>query len=156
MSWGPGLLVRWRSAIALAVLVMLAVGLGQTGPGRSVLRKAGLLGGPASYTSLAFLHPQSLNEQLGSKRADVAVSFVIHNAGGVPQDYRWAVLLAQGQRTRSIGSGSVRVGSGRAAAITRPAKIFCTRGRVRIAVNLARPAEWIDAWLTCWHRGVTP
>lgn len=149
LSAGSDRTVRWRGTVALAIVVVMAAGLGQTGAGHAILRKAGLFEEPAGYTSLAFLNPRSLNEPLASKRADVTVSFVIHNAGSTSRDYRWTVLLAQGQRTRRVASGSVRVASGRGAAVTQSAEIICTRGKVRIVVNLARPSESIDAWMTC-------
>jgi hypothetical protein len=144
--------VRWRGAIVLAIAVVLAAGLGQTGVGHTILRKAGLFEEPASYTSLAFLQPQSLPELLSSKRANVAVSFVVHNAGSTPREYQWSVLLGQNQRMQRIASGSVRVASGRDGAITQSAEIICKRGRVKIVVNLTRPSESIDAWTDCRQR----
>jgi hypothetical protein len=144
--------VRWWGAVALVAVVALAAGIGQTRAGHAILRQAGLLEEPASFTSLAFSSPQSLPEQLASKRTNVSVSFVIHNTGGTPRDYRWSVLVAQGARTHHVAAGSVRVASGSEAAITRSARILCTRGQVRIVVRLARPAEFIDAWMTCWSR----
>jgi hypothetical protein len=144
---------RWWGAIALVAVVAMAAGIGQTSAGHAILRRAGILEEPASYTSLAFLHPQSLPEQLVSKRASIEFAFVIHNAGGTPRDYRWSVLLVHGKRARPVGSGSIRVAPGRGAAITRSANVSCTRGRVRIVVSLARPAESIDAWTACWSPG---
>jgi hypothetical protein len=145
--------MRWQGMAALVAVVALVAVLGQTSAGHAVLRKAGLYEEPTSYTSLAFLHPQSLLKQLPSKRASVDVSFVIHNAGSNPRDYQWSVLVLQGQRTRQVASGSVRIASGRAAPITRSATISCTRGQVRIVVSLTRPAaESIHAWMACFSR----
>jgi hypothetical protein len=143
-------ITRWWGAAALVVGVAVAAGLGQTSVGHGVLGEVGLFEEPASYTSLAFLHPQSWPEQLKSKRANVGISFVIHNAGSTARDYQWSVLLDRGQKTRHVDAGTLRVAAGRGAAIIRTAEISCTRGRVRIIVSLARPAESIDAWTACW------
>jgi hypothetical protein len=142
--------LRWRGVVAVVAVVAVAAGVAQTRAGHAMLRKAGLFEEPASYTSLAFQHPQALPEQLQSKRANVDVSFVIHNVGSASHDYVWSVLLVQGGHTRRVGTGGVRVPSGRGAAITRSAEISCAGERVRIVVALARPAEFIDAWTTCW------
>ena len=141
---------QWWGVAALVAVIAAVAGMGQTRDGHSILQKAGLFAEPTSYTSLAFQQPQALPEQLPHKRANVDVSFVIHNAGNAPRGYQWSVRLVQGGHTHLVGSGGVRVGSGRAAAITRLTEISCTRGMVRIVVNLARPAEFIDAWTACW------
>ena len=141
--------VRWQGVVTLTTAIVLAAGLGQTSLGHAILGRVGLFQEPTSYTSLAFLNPQSLPEKLNSKQATVGVSFVIHNTDGIPHDYQWSVLLVQGRRTHHVVAGSVRIASGSGVAITRSASIFCTRGQVRIVVRLARPAEFIDAWTTC-------
>ena len=141
---------QWWGVAVLVAVIAAAAGLAQTRDGHEILQKAGLFAGPTSYTSLAFQQPQALPEQLQRKRVNVNVSFVIRNAGNVPRGYQWSVLLVQGGHSHLVSSGGVRVGSGRAAAITRLAEISCTRGRVRIVVNVARPAEFIDAWTACW------
>lgn len=141
--------VRWLGLATLVAVVALTAGIGQTTAGHAILREAGLLEEPASYTSLAFQYPQRLQEQLSVKRANVGVSFVIRNAGSTPRDYRWSMLLVQGSRTSLVAAGSAGLASGRETAITRSAKIFCTQGQVRIVVRLARPAEYIDAIMAC-------
>jgi hypothetical protein len=143
---------RWRAIIALAAVAVLAAGLSQTSAGHAALGAVGLLGQPASYTSLAFLDPQSLPPQLDARRASVRASFVIHNANSTPQTYQWSVVLAQGQRAHRVAAGNALVAPGHGAAITRFVEIVCTGGKVRIAVSLARPAESIDAWITCSSR----
>jgi hypothetical protein len=142
-------LVRRRGVVVLVAVAAITAGLGQTGLGHAILRKAGLFGEPPSYTSLAFLNPQYLPKQLDSKGTDVDVSFTIHNTGGTPRDYQWSVLQVQGQRTRRVAVGSVRVAPGRGTAIIRSAKISCTRGQVQIVVSLERPTEYIDDWMSC-------
>jgi hypothetical protein len=142
-------MVRWRGAITLIVVIALAFGLGQTHQGQMILGKAGLYKEPTSYTSLAFLRPQPLPQQLGSRNSTVGVSFAIHNTGGTTRDYQWSVVLVQAQRTQPVVTGIVRVPSRGEITIARSARISCTRGRVKIVVSLARPAEFIDAWTAC-------
>lgn len=133
----------------LIAAVVLAAGIGQTGVGHDVLGKLGLFEEPASYTSLAFLHPSTLTEQLHQKQTTVPVSFVIRNTGSTPHNYQWSVSLIQGQQTRHVAAGNARVASGNGTTITSAARISCTQGQVRIVVSLARPAEYIDAWMAC-------
>jgi hypothetical protein len=142
-------MVRWRGAVTLIAVIALAFGVGQTGPGHAILRKTGLLKEPASYTSLAFLHPQPLPPQLRSRKATVGVSFAIHNSGGTAHDYQWSVTLIQAQHTHTVAAGVARVPARGGMAITRSARISCTRGKVKIVVSLARPAEFVDAWTAC-------
>jgi hypothetical protein len=141
----------WRWAIALVAAVALAAGIAQTSFGHEALRKAGLLGEPTSYTSLAFVDPRlSVIESLSATQVPVSVSFEIHNATTAPRYYQWSVLLVQSGRTHSMAAGGVHVASGRGAVITRSVNISCRRGRVRVIVKLASPAESIDAWMACY------
>lgn len=148
MSKVPPRKARWWGALLLIVVVMLAAGIGQTRPGQVILKKVGLFKEPASYTSLAFMHPTSLPVQLMSKQA-AAVSFIIRNNSGITSDYQWSVSLVQGQRVRRVAAGRTSVISGHAAAITSSARISCTQGKVRIVVSLVKPTEYIDAWTVC-------
>lgn len=139
---------NWRAA-GLVAIVALVAGVSQTGPGRAVLRESGLSERPATYTSLAFLHPQSLPEQLGTKQARENVSFTITNTGSTAYNYQWSVRVVQGQGSRSVAAGSVLVASGGNVSITRSVKISCPHGQVQIVVSLVRPVESIDAWMAC-------
>lgn len=141
--------MRWRGFTAQVAVIAVAAGIAQTGVGHALLRRAGLFEEPSGYTSLAFLHPQLLPEQLDPKRANVGVSFVIHDIGNAPSDYRWSVLLVDEGRTHRVDTGEVRVASGRGIVISRSVDISCTPGRTRIVVSLRRPAESIDAWTAC-------
>jgi hypothetical protein len=141
--------VRRRGVVILIAVIMLATFLAQTSSGHAMLRRTGLFEQPDGYTSLAFLSPQSVPTQLSAEKETVGVSFTIRNAGRMPHDYRWSVLLTQGSRTYHISAGSVRVASGLEVAIKRSARISCTHGQVRIVVSLAHPAEFIDAWAAC-------
>jgi hypothetical protein len=143
----------WSAATALAGVVILAAGIAQTRAGHSVLQAAGLYQEPAGYTSLAFLHPQSLPENLSARHVQVGVSFVIRNSGSDTRRYQWSVLLIRAGRTRRVAAGDAKVRSGHATAITRPASVSCTQGRLQIVVKLARPVETIDAWTACWSPG---
>lgn len=143
---------RWRGLVALAGAVVLAAAIGQTAVGHTILKRAGLFEEQAGYTSLAFVHPQSLPEQLGHRRAKVALSFVINNVGSASRDYQWSLRLVQGQVTRRLAAGSVRIASGHAAEVARTADISCAHGKVQIVVSLARPDESIDAFMSCSPR----
>jgi hypothetical protein len=144
--------MRWRGMVALVAVVAVAASIAQTSAGHAMLRKAGLFEKPTSYTSLAFQNPHSLPEQLKAKRASVPISFVIHNVSATPRDYFWSVLLRQGRHRHRVAAGGIRVASGHSAGITRSVQISCTRGQVRIVVNLVHPAESIDASMACWTR----
>jgi hypothetical protein len=139
-SWG---------AAALIAVVALAAGIGQTNPGREIMRAAGLSSAPTTYTSLAFLNPQSSQQQLGPLPANVKASFVIHNGEGLARDYQWSVSLVQGRNTRSVAIGSIRIASGDDTSIIRSARVACTQAKVKIVVSLVHPAESIDSWATC-------
>jgi len=143
---------RWRGLVALAGAVVLAAAIGQTAVGHTILQRAGLFEERAGYTSLAFVHPQSLPEQLGSRRAKVALSFVINNVDSASRDYQWSVRLVQGGDTRRLAAGSVRIAPDHTAEIARTADISCVRGKVQIVVSLARPDESIDAFISCSSR----
>ena len=119
---------RWRGIVTLIAAVVLAAGIGQTGPGHAILGKLGLYEEPASYTSLAFLHPGSIGEQL-QKQATVGVSFVIRNTGGTPRNYQWSVSVIQRQQTRHVAAGSASVASGQGTTITRAAKFPVRKDR---------------------------
>lgn len=148
----PHRIVRWRGACVLLAVIAMAAGIGQTNFGHSALEKAGLYEKPPGYTSLAFLNPQSLPEQLTLKEVSVDVSFVVGNAENISHSYQWSVSLVQGQRARHVTAGNVRVTSGGEAAVARSVQVSCIPGQVqhvRIVVSLARPAESIDALAEC-------
>ena len=121
---------RWGLVILIGGAVVLA-GLFQTGVGRALLIKAGLSQGPG-YTSLSFLHPQSLPDRLRSRQVRVGASFVIHNATNATQDYHWSVVLMLYGQGRRVDAGIVRLSSGHTAVIGQSVAITCTRARVRI------------------------
>lgn len=142
MTGRPHFAVRWRGTLALGAAAVAAAGLLQH-------RMAGLFEPPASYTTLAFQHPQSLPKQLSAPRADAVISFEIRNVGGTARAYQWTVLLVQGTFTQRVATGNVSLRPGRGTVIARTVQIACTQGQVRMAVSLARPAESIDALAAC-------
>jgi hypothetical protein len=147
-----GLLHRmaiWRGAIALVALVGLAAVVGQTRIGHDALRKSGLLESPTSYTSLAFVEPQDLIENLASNPQLVSFPFVIHNASSASQSYEWSLLLVRKGHSRVVAAGEVRVTSGGGATITRSTEISCAGGQVQVIVKIASPVESIHAWMAC-------
>jgi hypothetical protein len=139
----------WPVLGALIAILLLGVGASQMGVGRALLKNAGLIGSSDTYTSLAFLKPQSLPTQIGSRGATVNVAFVIHNVTTSSRNYQWDLLLLQDQHDRGVSSGEIRVQPGREISINKTIKVFCRKGEVRITVSLARPAEHIDEWMTC-------
>jgi CelD/BcsL family acetyltransferase involved in cellulose biosynthesis len=146
--WG-----RWRGLIILIGGVVVLAGVLQTSVGHRMLRAAGLSQEQTGYTSLSFLHPQSLPEQITPAQRSTVTSFAIHNATGVARGYHWSVSLVYRGRTHRVHAGSVHLAPGRRAEITRSIAISCTRGRVRIVVSLESPAESIDTWMACRPRG---
>jgi hypothetical protein len=139
----------WPVLAALIAILLLGVGASQMGVGQALLKNAGLIGSSENYTSLAFLKPQSLPNQIRSGGATVNVAFVIRNATTTSRNYHWFLLLLQNQHDRGVGSGEIRVRPGREISINKAIKIFCQKGNVRITVSLTRPAEHIDEWMTC-------
>ena len=146
--WG-----RWRGLIILIGGVVVLAGVLQTSAGHAMLRAAGLSQEPTGYTSLSFLHPQSLPEQLTPAQGTTVTSFAIHNATSVTHGYHWSVSLVYRGRTHRVHAGSVHLAPGRRAEFTQSIAITCTRGRVRIVVSLESPAESIDTWLACRSGG---
>ena len=128
---------------------MTAAGVAQTSAGHSALASAGLFTEPASYTALAFTAPQSLPEQLRSPHPDLDVSFVIRNSSGRPRSYQWSITVLRDGRSRRAAAGGIRIPAGSAATVARRVATECAGGRLRVAVNLSRPAESIDYWTAC-------
>lgn len=137
---------------ALAGLVVVAVGVAQTGPGHALLRGAGLFQVPPQYTALAFTHPQALPAQLASKHASVGVSFGIRNASAARRTYRWSILVVRHGVSRVAATGSSGVASGGKATVARTVPVSCAGGQLRIVARLASPPESVDFWTACWSR----
>ncbi len=140
---------RWRGLIILVSSVVVLASVFQTSVGHATLRAVGLSQGPTGYTSLSFLHPLSLPEQLRTAHGNAVTSFAIHNATSGTRDYHWSISLVGRESIRRVHAGSVRLAPGRGAEVTRSTAITCTQGAVRIVVSLASPAESIHTWIAC-------
>jgi hypothetical protein len=143
-----------RGLITAAVVTVagLALALAQTSPGHALLRKAGLYGGPASYTSLAFSNPGSLPSRLFAVPSRVSVSFGISNSSADPYSYQWSVLLHRAGQVKRLAAGEVEVPAGASTIVAPTVTAACSRGQAQVSVQLAAPAESIAFWLTCSPR----
>ena len=74
---------------------------------------------------------------------------MIRNSSGGSRSYQWSITVRRDGRTRHVASGAVRVRAGSAATVARRVATACAGGRLRVAVNLSRPAESIDFWTAC-------
>jgi hypothetical protein len=142
-------MARWWGLAGLIAAAVTAAGVAQTSAGHSVLARAGLFEEPANYTALAFTAPQSLPEQLRSPHPDLDVSFVIRNSSGHSRSYQWSITVLRDGRSRRVAAGGIRVPAGAGATVARRLATSCPDGRLRVAVNLNRPAESIDYWTAC-------
>lgn len=149
-------MARWWGLAGLIAAAVTAAGVAQTSAGHSALASAGLFDEPASYTALSFAAPQSLPEQLSSTHANLDASFVIRNSSGGLRSYQWSITVLRDGRSRRVASGQVDVAAGSAATVAGPVTITCAGGRLRVAVNLRRPAESIDFWTACTPRRGNP
>jgi hypothetical protein len=139
----------WRGAISLISVVVAAAAIGQTSTGQEILQRAGLSAASSGYTSLSFLHPLSLPQSLTRKRQEVQVSFVIGDHDSASQSYQWSLHLLQQGSAREAGSGQIKLNPEQTETIDKSVSISCGEGRVQIVVELAHPAESIDAWAVC-------
>ena len=135
--------------MALLAGIVVVVGILQTNVGHGLLRKAGILQGTTGYTSLSFLNPQSLPEQLQSQRANIKESFVIQNSTSAARDYKWLISLTQNGHTSLVSSGSVSLEPSQKIQVNRPVSINCSRGQARIIINLADSSESISSLMAC-------
>jgi hypothetical protein len=139
-----------RNVVALLALVVLCVGLAQTGPGHSVLSGMGLYQPPASYTELTLAAPDNLPSALPSVGSPVNVAFDIHNVSGAARVYQWSIALAKnGHNASQKASGTVTAPAQGRIAVRRSVAASCTGGRLQVQVRLARPAESVEFWVTC-------
>ena len=149
-------MARWWGLAGLTAAAVTAAGVAQTPAGHSALASAGVFSEPASYTSLAFAAPQSLPEQLQARHANLDASFRIRNASGGSRSYQWSITVLRHGHSHRVAGGGVRVQAGSAATVARQVATSCAGGRLRVAVNLARPAESIDFSTACAPGGRNP
>jgi hypothetical protein len=139
----------WPVLAAFIVILLLGVGMSQMSVGQAVLKSAGLVGSSNTYTSLAFLNPQSQPTRISSSGTNVNVAFVIRNATTTAHDYQWSLVLLQDGHNHRLAVREIRVQPGLEASVNNKIKISCRKGKIRLTVSLARPAEHIDAWMIC-------
>lgn len=146
-------LVSRAAAVVVAVLALIAVA--QTAPGRSVFRTMGLTAHPARYTELAFAQPSSpgasdaSTPRTGSQpQLNLGVPFVLHNVEGAPRSYDWVVDASARGQTTNVARGEVHLTAGQRVEV-KPHVACNYRGRVRIEVRLASPAQSIGFWTEC-------
>lgn len=142
-------LSRWRSHLAVMAVVLITVGVAQTGLGRKALAESGLFQTPVGLTSLSFLRPTALPLAMSSGHSHLEISFAVTNTAAVARSYEWTVVLVKGNRILPVARGNARVQSRGSVDIARTARITCRHGRIEIRVALQNPAESIDAWVTC-------
>jgi hypothetical protein len=143
-----------RGAIAAAAVVLAAVGFAQTGPGRAVLRDAGITGTGQSYTALAFASPAQLPTQLYSRVALLDAAFVIRNSSAKQRQYPWQLEEISNGQVRQLAGGQATVAAGASTTISPGGSsgfvTSCSGGRMKIEVLLPGAGESIGFWTTCW------
>jgi hypothetical protein len=145
----------WGS-VAVAALVLAAVGFAQTRAGSAILQDAGVSGRPPGYTSLSFATPKYLPTQLYSQEALLPADFIIRNESRVARQYRWQVVEIRRGRDRQIASGVAALASGASTSISLSFVSSCVGGKIGIAVRLTAPRESIDFWSVCMTTGMKP
>lgn len=142
-------LIAWVSVVAA---IALTAGFMQTGTGHSLLQKLGVSGAAANYTALAFTDPQSLPAHLSSKAAKMKLSFDVTNSSADPHSYSWSMMLERGGHGTRLAAGEISVPGGNRLTVARTVKASCTKGRARLIIKIAAPAESIDLWMACSPR----
>jgi hypothetical protein len=137
-----------RSLVAGAFL-LLAIGLMQSPPGKSLLRSAGLRSGPERYTALAFAKPADLPGQLRAHGVSLRIPFSLRNEEGRAMVYRWAVSEVGARGRRQIAAGSTALGAGESLWVRPGGRVGCAGSRTRIEVLLTGRAESIGFWTAC-------
>lgn len=130
-------------------MLLIFVGVSQLSLGRPWLRDVGLTSTVGSYTALAFQNPQSIPTHLKTARTRLNVDFTITNASAEAQQYKWTLLVIQGKDTRRAGTGTAYAAAGQTTPVADPIEIECRNGQLQMIISLAKPAEHIDAWMTC-------
>lgn len=142
---------RWRKGpVVLVAVVLIAIALSQTPPGRGVLRLAGLAQGSPVFTALYFTNPDRLPTQLRTGHVQFPVSFTVQNSSQAAKTYRWRIDVQDGKNTAHVAAGQLSLPGGGTAAETKAVKTVCrSGGGLRIIVSLAAPADSIDFRVVC-------
>jgi hypothetical protein len=139
---------RWAGVALVAALVLALVGFAQTPPGRSLLTRAGLAGHAERYTALAFAAPARLPTVVSGSH--LPLRFNLQNEEGATRSYQWTIVATAQGPPRVLAQGGAMVAKGRQLSVDRTVRVPC-RGanRVRVSVQLAKPAEAIGLWVDC-------
>lgn len=127
---------------ALLVAVLLVGGLFQTNPGRELLRDAGLLGRPTSYTELAFTDPRTLPSELIPSQDMTGLQFSVRNATTATRVYGWSVSVTKpssaAAATPATAAGTVRLTPGQRTTVAPVLRsVRCIPGAVSVSVSLS-------------------
>jgi hypothetical protein len=139
----------WARLTVVIAVPLLFIGVFQSPPGRSILKKIGLVGDPSSFTAIAFANPQDLPLQLASARAKLNLAFTISNDTSTVKDYQWTVTVTANKKSATTSSGHTQLASNVTTTIARQIVITCNAGQAEVAVSLKSPDEHIDAIMTC-------
>lgn len=141
---------------AVVAIFLILVGLAQTSQGHLFTNALGLSAPAEPYTELYFSDPSALGGAPVGAGARTTASFVIHNAGHAAMTYAWTITV---RRSRPVATGTVRLGPGQRATVTRRVSSGCGRERsvvgqtnsrrAPVSVSLRSPAQSIRYWDTC-------
>ena len=144
----PGNRRRWPYLLLLTIILAAGV-LSQTPPGRSMLRVAGIVGAPASYTELAFAAPQELPQQLVATDVTTLPAFEIHNVTGRTRRYRWSVTLRSTGGAMQSATGDAAVADGKLAIVSPVLKVGCWPGPLTATIRLVSRGESLGFTADC-------
>jgi hypothetical protein len=134
--------------LALVVLLLIGLGLAQTGPGSTLLRAMGIGSPSEPYTELAFADPA--NPGVPTPLAYVRVRFWVHNVEGTAQTYRWtATTQAPGHAPMAATTGILALADGESATVTTRIPARCSASSSRISVSLGGAHQTISFWQSC-------
>jgi hypothetical protein len=155
-TWRRHLALALTGAV-LAVIIALAA-LSGTSHGRRVAASLGIRTQSEPYTAISFTEPKTLGSAgvlYDGIHVHDRLSFRIRNEEHRRITYRWRVSFSPAWR---VHQGSVTVGSGQAAIITRRVLIPCNEpvgiagskpSRVQVRVQVSPSEETIDFWQHC-------
>jgi hypothetical protein len=138
------------SVLAVGLLVLVALGVAQTGWGKGVLEDAHLRGGNAAgYTELSFPNPRRLSRNLATVRS---VRFTVHNAEGAGRNYPWTATLRGAGTSRTLGRGTLPLAAGDRRTVSVAMPDVCAsvtrRTRFQVVVSLATAKRETIAFYT--------
>lgn len=163
--------LRRHSVTVVAVLAVMALGLGQALNGGSVLRKLGLVTAKTPTTALYFSDSAKLPD-IWVTGSSMPLHFVVQNGGDEPESYMYKVAtdaergigssasvaspgptsssgaeLQPVRPARIVQSGTVVIPAGAQRTVAVDVVILACIGRQKIAVSLAPTAEAIHLYV---------